>query len=109
MKFNYEGKDYELKYSIRAIMKYENMTHKSFNPQTFSDMITFFYCILCTSARSEVFDYDKVVDALDENPKFFGEFSEWLTGVYTMNNTFQPKIDIKEEHKQEAVEAEGKN
>lgn len=109
MTFNYQGKDYDLKYSIRAIMIYENATNKSFNPKTFSDIITFFYCILVSSGKGDVFDFEVFTSILDEHPEKIQEFSEWLTGVFTMNQVMAPQQEIKEETKVEAEKESEKN
>ena len=46
MKVTFNEKEYELKYSFRAYMIYENIMGKSFSPQGLTDMIVFFYSSL---------------------------------------------------------------
>ena len=44
-------KTIELKYSLRAMLMYENMTDKTFNPSTLTDVITYMYCIVVSSSQ----------------------------------------------------------
>lgn len=113
MIFNYEGKDYELKYSFRAMMIYENITKKSFNPKTITDIIVFFYSILVSSGKGDSFEFDNFMEILDSQPEKLTEFSEWLTNIFTMNQQLSPvDTEVEEELKKikkEAEKAEEKN
>ena len=45
MTLKYKGKEYEIKYSIRAMLMYENVKQeKEFNSLT--DVVTLFYCFV---------------------------------------------------------------
>ena len=88
---NLKGEDVELKTSFRAYMLYENITEKSFAPTTMTDIITFFYCILITSAKDFDFKYNEFLDMLDERPEYLNEFSEWLVDEFNKNNRLSPK------------------
>ena len=90
MNVTYNEKTYELKYSFRALMIYENITGKSFNPKTVSDIIFFFYSVLCSTAKHDVIDFDNFIEMLDEHPELITEFSGWLTSVYTQQEKLTP-------------------
>lgn len=100
MKFKYNEKEYELKYSFRALIIYENITKKNFNPSSISDIVIFFYSILCASGKGDVFDFNVFMDIIDDNPQLVTEFSEWLTSTLTMQNKISP-IDEAETSKAE--------
>lgn len=108
MKFTYKEKEYELKYSFRALIIYENITKKNFNPTSISDILVFFYSILCSSGKGDVFDFNEFMDIIDENPSLVTEFSEWLTQTLTMNASLSP-IDKEEAKKAEKEVKEEKN
>ncbi len=108
MKFNYKDKEYELKYSFRALIIYENITKKNFNPTSISDILIFFYSILCASGKGDVFDFNDFMDIIDEKPSLVKEFSEWLTQTLTMNTSLSP-IDDEEVKKAEKEVKEEKN
>lgn len=71
-----------LKYTFRALMIYENITQKSFNPQGLTDVITFFYSVVIASAKDSIISFEDFIDWIDDNPNKLNEFSQWLTDVY---------------------------
>ena len=93
MNITIDNKEYELKYSFRALMIYENITKQSFNPQTLSDVLIFFYSIVCASVKDNTIEFDKFMDMLDENPELVNNFSAWLTNVLSVQAGLSPKID----------------
>lgn len=93
MKITIDNKEYELKYSFRALMIYENITKKSFNPKTLTDILVFFYSIVCASVRDNTVEFDDFMDMLDSNPELVQEFSEWIVNVLTVQSGLSPKID----------------
>lgn len=86
MNIKIKNKKIELKYSIRAMIMYENMTEKSFAPQTMTDIITFMYCVVVSSAKDYSLKFDDFLDFLDDNPDTIDKFADWLQGN-TNNNT----------------------
>lgn len=86
MKIKIGKKNIELKYTIRAMIMYENMAQKSFNPQTLTDIITFMYCIIVSSSKDYSFKFDQFIDYLDEHPEIMTEFSEWITSNANTNS-----------------------
>lgn len=90
MKITFNKKKYELKYSFRALMIYENITNKSFKPESLTDIITFFYSVLLSTARTEPIQFDDFIDYLDEHPELISEFSNWLLETIALNDTKSP-------------------
>lgn len=89
MKLNIKDKEIELKYSIRALLMYENMTEKTFSTSTLlTDMIVFMYCIVISSSKDYSLSFDDFIDYLDENPNAIQEFAEWLKNNVNSNNNF---------------------
>lgn len=99
MKINIKEKEIELRYSYRALMMYENIQKKSFNPQTLSDIIIFFYCIALASLRNEELLFDDFMDWIDDNPTSITDFSNWLADIFNLQAVITPdtKIEKKEE------------
>lgn len=108
MKIIYKEKEYELKWSFRALMIYENITKQTFNPKTLSDVLIFFYSILCSSAKGDTIIFDEFMDWVDQNPTSITEFSQWLAGVFNMQQTMNA-ADISEDEAKEAQEESEKN
>lgn len=97
MKVTYKGKEYEIKYSFRGLMIYENITQKSFQPQTLTDIITLFYSMLIASSNEPI-DYNEFIDWLDEFPAELNNFSAFVLGAIQTN---EMKAPVKEEDKKE--------
>lgn len=87
MKITIKEDELELRYSFRALMAYEQILGKTFEPRGITEVITFFYCVIITSKKDLQFTYDEFLDMLDENPGIIKEFSEWLTGAVQRNNS----------------------
>lgn len=90
-----KDREVELRTSFRAYMLYENITQKSFAPNTMTDVITFFYCVVITSAKEYDFKYDEFLDMLDERPEYLTEFSEWLVNEFNKNDRLSPEAEKK--------------
>lgn len=89
-------KEIELKYSFRALMIFENITKRSFNPSTVSDIVIFFYSVVLGSDRNINIEFDDFIDWLDDSPEKMNEFSEWLTSVINKNKSLSPEVSEKE-------------
>jgi hypothetical protein len=89
MKVTINDKEIELKYTLRSMLMYENITDKTFNPSTMSDVITFMYCIVVASSKDYSLKFDDFIDWLDENPNIINEFGEWIQTVAQNNNVFK--------------------
>ena len=82
MEITIKGNTVSLKYSFRALMIYENITQKSFNPQGLTDVVTFFFSVVVASAKDTTLSFDDFIEWLDDNPESLNQFSQWLTDVY---------------------------
>ena len=98
MKVTYKEKEYELKYSFRALMLYENITQKPFIPKNVTDIITFFYSVLLASAQEPI-DFNEFIDWLDENTDQLNMFSAWLIASLEVNKQKESKPKTTKEKK----------
>ena len=97
MTITIKDKEFQLKYSFRALMIYENITKKSFNPKTVTDMVVFFYSIVLASNKGCELLFDDFLDWIDDNPDKVNDFSNWLTDVFTQQQQISPESE-KAEH-----------
>jgi len=86
MKITIKDKEIELKYTMRSMLMYENITEKTFSPNTMTDIITYMYCVVLSSAKDYSISYDEFIDYLDENVDVVNEFSQWLIDVVAVHN-----------------------
>ena len=76
-----------LKYSMRALFQYENITGQSFNPKTLQDFCTFFYCVVCSSNKDLDLTFDEFIDkVIDPQPELMNLFAEWLSKTMQKNS-----------------------
>lgn len=85
----FNNKEIELKYSIRAMIMYENITNKNFEPTNLSDILTFFYCIVVTSLKDYSYSFDDFLDEIDADPTKLEKLTEWLNGNVLNQNNFK--------------------
>ncbi len=90
-------KQVELRYSMRSLFMYENITGASFNPKSLQDFCTFFYCVLVSSNKDLDLTFDDFIDeVIDPNPQVMNEFAEWLGKTMQKNNFLSNATQSKE-------------
>lgn len=83
MELKINDKNVELKYSLRSMMMYENVTNSTFAPSSITDIITLFYCVVITSMKDYSYSFDAFLDWLDENTDKLEDFSQWIQDINT--------------------------
>jgi len=86
MKINYKDKEIELKCGLKAMLMYENVSGGSSTPQSLTDVMTFFYCIVVSSSKDYSIQFEDFIDWLDDNPTVMEEFTTWLQEITLTNN-----------------------
>ena len=99
MKIQINDREVELKYSFRALMLYENIQNKTFAPQSLTDVLVFFFCVILGSDRDVQLTFDDFLDMIDEKPLLVAEFSEWLTNELNKDSMLESKEEESEEKK----------
>ena len=88
MNININDKEITLKYSLRAMMMYENVTNKTLNPSGITEVVTFFYCVVLASSKDYSLSFEDFMDWLDENPDTLKEFGFNLTSNKSKDNSY---------------------
>lgn len=75
-----DGKEINLslRYSLRALMFWEQMMSKAFDIQTLTDTYVLFYCFLLASNKPFDISFEQFMDMLDENHNAVREFNTWF-------------------------------
>lgn len=97
MTIKIKDKEVTLKYSFRCFFIFENIMNRSFQPNTTTDVLVFFYSTIMASEKNLDFNFDEFLDMVDENPELLAEFSEFITSAVKINKGLQP--DNEEEKK----------
>ena len=70
-------KKYKVKYTIRALFIFEQITGKQVSINTLLDNYLFFYSMILAN-NEDVLSWDEFLDALDNDPKLFTKIAEML-------------------------------
>lgn len=92
------GKNYNIKYSLRALFIFEQITNRPFEIKTLLDNYIFFYSMILASNKEDILDWDKFIDALDNNPSLINEMNEIVIEQQKVDKLINPD-NSKEEKK----------
>lgn len=91
------NKEYKLKYTLRALFIYEQITGKVFQLHTITDEYLFFYCILLANNPDMELTFDDLINAIDEDINIMIQFQEFMKSelerqsMFITNNTDSKK------------------
>lgn len=68
-------KEYKVKYTIRALFYWEQITGKPFAINTLLDNYLFFYCMILANNPDDVLDWDQFLNAIDNDPTLFSQIN----------------------------------
>ena len=68
-------KEYKVKYTIRALFYWEQITGKSFAINTLLDNYLFFYCMILANNPDDVLEWDQFLNAIDNDPTLFSQIN----------------------------------
>ena len=68
-------KEYKVKYTIRALFYWEQITGKSFAINTLLDNYLFFYCMILANNPDNVLEWDQFLNAIDNDPTLFSQIN----------------------------------
>lgn len=70
--------EYKLKYTLRALFIYEQLTGKAFKLETITDEYIFFYCMLVANNPDMNLTFNELIEAIDEDMGIMLEFQDFL-------------------------------
>ena len=98
---NINGKEYNLKYSVRSLFLFEQITKKSFKIETLLDNYIFFYCIILANNKDNPIEWDDFIDAIDDDATLFSRMTEIIAKQQKKNELLEDD-DEKEERKKKS-------
>jgi hypothetical protein len=72
------GKEYSLKYTLRSLIVFEELTGASFKPGLLKDEITLYYSILAANNPGIELTFNQFFDALERDKRLLQGFRDWL-------------------------------
>lgn len=98
MEINIEGKNYQLKNTIRSLFIYEKIANKQFDGKNLIDYYILFYSILLANNPDEFnLTFDEFIEVNDKDMNLFNQFIEFITKSNQLNNQLIDK-DKEEEN-----------
>lgn len=87
-KIEINGKEYNLKYTIRSLFLFEQITKKSFKIETLLDNYVFFFCLILANNKDNPIDWDEFIQAMDDDPTLFQRIGEIVAKQQKKNELF---------------------
>lgn len=88
MKITINNNDYKVKYTIRALFIFEQITGKSFEIKSILDNYVFFYSMILANNEENVISWDDFIDAVDNDPKLILQLNNIINEYQTKDNLF---------------------
>ena len=96
MKITINKKQYKVKYTIRALFIFEQITGKPFNISTLFDNYLFFYCLLLANNPDNVIEWEEFIDAIDSDKDLYQQLSKAVTDYQKQDNLLSGEDDGEE-------------
>lgn len=82
-------KEYKIKYTLRSIFIFEQITRKHFSVQTTFDQFIFFYSLIMANNQDSQLTFDEFIAYLDENPETIQQLSEFIEKEFRKDGQFE--------------------
>ena len=88
MKITINNKEYKLKYTIRALFIFEQITGRAFEIKTTMDHYLFFYSMLLANNPDNLLDWDEFIDAMDNDSTLITQLNQVISDSTKKNELF---------------------
>lgn len=78
----------ELKYTIRALFIFEQITSRAFSIKTITDTYIFLYSVILASNPNINLTFEELIEECDSNPTLMEEFNKFLLEYNNKNKVF---------------------
>ena len=93
MNITINKKQYKVKYTIRALFIFEQITGKPFNISTLFDNYLFFYCLLLANNPDNVIEWEEFIDSIDSDKDLYQQLSKAVTDYQKQDNLLSGEDD----------------
>ena len=76
MNIKINNKEYKVKYTIRGLFIFEQITNRPFEIKSLLDNYIFFYSMILANNPDQVLDWDEFLDALDSDSTILEELNK---------------------------------
>lgn len=89
MDITIKGKQYKVKYTIRALFIFEQITGKAFEIKTLLDNWIFLYSIILANNPDNFIDWDDFLDALDNDKELITQLTKLVDDYQKKDSIFE--------------------
>lgn len=97
-----KNQKYKVKYTVRSLFIFEQITGKPFRIETLLDNYVFFYSIILANNmdKENIISWDDFIDELDKNPNLFSVINDAIEDKQEKDKIFQTE-EVKDDGKGE--------
>ena len=88
MEIKIKDTNYKLKYTLRALFIYEQITGKVFEMKTITDEYLFFYCLLAANNPDIQLTFDDFIECCDDDLNLVMELQKFLQNEMKKQSAF---------------------
>lgn len=93
MTITINNKEYKLKYTIRALFIFEQITNRPFEIRNTMDNYLFFYSMLLANNPDNLLDWDEFIDAMDNDSTLITQLNKVIEDSTKKNQLFNEDTD----------------
>lgn len=86
-------KEFKLKYTIRALFIFEQITGRAFEIKTTMDNYLFFYSMLLANNPNTPLEWDEFIDAVDNDTTLINQLNQVIVDSQKKNELFNEVTD----------------
>lgn len=94
MKIKINDKEIDLKITMRAMIIFEKIADKPFNPITITDLILYFYATILACCPDFDMTFDYFLYYLDDDPSLFKQFTDFINSENEKQNQLNNKSNV---------------
>ena len=100
MEITIKEQTYKLKYTLRALFIFEEITGKLFNIKTITDEYIFFYCLLLANNKEMNLTFDDLISEIDDSPEIMQQYQDYMTLEMKKQKQFNSGEDTDDKKKE---------
>ena len=89
MNITINDKEYKVKYTIRALFIFEQITKRPFEIKTTLDNYLFFYSMILANNPDNLLDWNEFIDAMDNDVSLIGQLNKIIADSQRKNELFE--------------------
>ena len=88
-----KNKNYKVKYTLRGLFIFEQITGRPFEVKTMFDNYLFFYFIILANNPDNILDWDDFIDAMDDEKDLLNQLNAIITEQQKSQDIFAPESE----------------